>query len=120
MGFFLTFISVTGTLLALVLGALYLFFKHKFTHWSKRKLPFTPPSIPFGNLDFNVTLTESLHKIYKPHRLEPFFGFYMVFQPYVMINDPDLIKRILVQDFAYFPDHGNYVNEKDDPLQSKI
>lgn len=50
----------------------------------------------------------------------PFAGFYWFFKPAVFVLDPELIKLILVKDFAKFADRGLYHNEKDDPLSGQL
>ena len=37
-----------------------------------------------------------------------------------MVNDTELIKQILVKEFASFPDRGLYCNEKLDPLNNHL
>lgn len=119
MGLVVTLLTYLVALLAVTLGALYLFFKKKYSYWSERNIPHTTPRIPFGDLKFDRCISDlSLH-LYKENAQHRFFGFWFFHKPYLMINDPELIKKVLVQDFAYFPDHGTYVNEKDDPLASE-
>ena len=44
----------------------------------------------------------------------------MYHSPHLVINDPDLICRILVKDFAHFTDRGLYFNNEVDPLSSHL
>lgn len=41
-----------------------------------------------------------------------FPGVYLGFDPALVINDPDLIKQIMIQDFDHFVDRGIYKSEK--------
>jgi hypothetical protein len=38
----------------------------------------------------------------------------------LMINDPELIKHVLVSDFKHFHDRGFYYDEENDPLSGKM
>lgn len=114
-----TIVMALSTVLAIVLAAFYFFFKRQFSYWEKRKVPHVKPSIPFGNLRFDVILAEAFAQLYKQKSHERFFGFWMAHRPTLMVNDPELIKKILITDFNSFRDHGLYVNVKDDPLTSK-
>jgi cytochrome P450 family 6 len=44
----------------------------------------------------------------------------MFLQPILMINDPDLIKDVLIKNFSHFVDRGFYNNDKIDPLSGNI
>lgn len=41
-----------------------------------------------------------------------FLGVYLGFDPALVINDPELIKQIMIQDFEHFVDRGIYKSEK--------
>ena len=41
-------------------------------------------------------------------------------KPFLMINEPELIRQILIKDFNKFPDRGMYINEKIDPLTGHL
>lgn len=70
----------------------------------------------------NVTksIGEVFSDLYFKHKKNPYIGMWMMFRPALLVNDPELIKTIVVKDFASFQDRGFYVNEKDDPLSGKI
>lgn len=120
--------SLLLNLLALVLISslvitigLYLYFQKQFKYWSKRNVPHAKPSFPLGNLSgINKNPIGVIFKqIYDEGKDQRYYGFWQAHRPTLMINDPDLIKRILVGDFMNFSDHGVYFNEKDDPLSGK-
>lgn len=97
---------------------LYLYVKDKYKYWSKRNVPHAKPVFPVGNLiglkDYNINTV--FQRIYEEGRDHRFYGIWQFHRPALVINDPDLIKKIMVADFMSFHDHGNYYNEKDDPL----
>lgn len=44
----------------------------------------------------------------------------MLSNPILMVNDPELIRVVLVKEFARFRDRGLYFNDKVDPLTSNL
>lgn len=61
-----------------------------------------------------------MKRSYEKFKKYPFHGLYMFHNPVLMINDPELIKHVLVKDFIYFCDRGLYSNHKLDPLSAHI
>ncbi|KFB45126.1 AGAP008219-PA-like protein [Anopheles sinensis] len=51
---------------------------------------------------------------------ERLVGVYLFFRPAILIRDPHLAKRIMLNDFQYFHDRGVYCNEERDPLSSNL
>ena len=77
----------------------------------------------FGNLkETNQTkyIGEELGELYEESKHERCYGIWMLYRPALMINDPQLIKRVLVTDFHYFDDRGFYYDEENDPLSGKL
>lgn len=108
---------------AATLLLLYLYFAHVFSYWKKRNVPFLKP-LPFiGNFKdlmlMRVNIAMALKQIHDTTR-EPFIGVYAMNKPYLVINDPTLLKSVLVKDFNFFCDHIVTENERDDPVGSKI
>lgn len=101
---------------ALALIALYIYFQKKFKYWDKKKVPHAQPSFPLGNISTKECLTVVFKKLYDESKHERYYGIWMLHQPTVLVNDPDLIKQILISDFTSFHDRGTYYNDKDDPL----
>lgn len=51
---------------------------------------------------------------------EPVIGIFSLFQPQLIVRDPELIRNVLVKDFAHFSDRGVYVDEKNDPISAHL
>lgn len=96
-----------------ILTILFAYFKYSYGHWKSKGIPHEEPSIPYGNakgLGKTVHLshfTKKLYDKYKPTGAK-MCGFYMFDSPVAMILDLDLVKKILVKDFANFNDRGSY------------
>ena len=91
-------------LLICVASCLYLYYAYKFRFFSSRGIPGPSPVPFFGNI---------LDKFHKPwmqlaaQRVEEFGPLYGVFdgsKPKLVVKDPELIKKIMVQDFTHFTD----------------
>lgn len=54
-------------------------------------------------------------EMYWKFKDEPFFGFYKLWKPTLMIRDPDLVKEVMVNKFTCFDGNDYYVNPEVDP-----
>ena len=101
-------------LIALLL-ALYYFLKPP-NFWEKKKIPGPKPIPVFGNFFPTATGRKSvgdhITNLYEQYKHEPVFGLYFQTEHTLVINDPDLIKIVLIKDFSKFANRGLRVNEK--------
>lgn len=44
----------------------------------------------------------------------------MLYKPFLIVNDPDLIRNILTKEFTNFHDRGIFYNEEIDPLSGHL
>lgn len=109
----------------LAVFAFYLYVKHSQSYWEKQNVP-TPP--------FHFLLGHSLPRIQKTRSswelLDDYYrqfkgaadyvGLYFATEPALLVLDLDLVKRIIITDFAVFNSRGVYVNEKDDPISEHL
>ena len=103
---------VVLTILLGLLALPYLFLKKR---WGKlKKLGFPvilEPKFPFGSVTPIVTKSESqydvMYKVAQDTNWAPVVGVYMLHNPIVVIQDPDLAKAVLVKDFGSFHDRMN-------------
>ncbi|KAJ8672829.1 hypothetical protein QAD02_004089 [Eretmocerus hayati] len=96
-----------------------------FTHWKRMKVPHESPNLIFGNLNLDfllnkITVGGLVKQLYGTFKNEKLFGMYIFHNPILVINDPDLIKEVLVKDFQYFKDKGVYYNHEIDPISSNL
>ncbi|KAF5277580.1 hypothetical protein FQR65_LT15936 [Abscondita terminalis] len=85
-----------------VLAAVYYYFTKNFDYWRKKK---------------KKSIGTFLSDLYKKTDF-PCYGFYIFNRRFLLARDPDLIKRILMNDFDYFDDRTVAVNMKHDKLSS--
>uniref|UniRef100_A0AAR5Q4F4 Cytochrome P450 n=1 Tax=Dendroctonus ponderosae TaxID=77166 RepID=A0AAR5Q4F4_DENPD len=120
------FIIIIVILVLLILTAVIGFWKFTFTYWKKRKCNFLEPTIPFGNAQNFFLGKRGFGELFGDWYLEmkakgwDMGGAYFTRRPVFIPIDNQLIKRILVTDFAYFKNHGLYINEKIYPLSGHL
>lgn len=105
--------------LSAVLLLTFVLVKYLFSYWSRRGFPSIQPSIPLGCLGPVVKQKQSLGELIRDLHLEskePYVGVYFLHRPALLVRDPDLVKRILVTDFEYFPNRGVLYDEEMDPI----
>ncbi|KAJ8918367.1 hypothetical protein NQ315_008061 [Exocentrus adspersus] len=107
-------------LLATFTFLLYKYSTRNYDYFKKRNVYFVKP-IPFlGSmvpvLSMKTTIGEWLRDLYNSID-RPYFGIFVLDDPYIVIKSPDLIKHILVKDFSKFsdrnvlaPDHNEVVS----------
>ncbi len=97
-------------LLAALAAAFYFYMTKKFGQWRDMGIPHSKPSFPFGSpvawtvmkrkaAQFDVALD-----YYNENRAHRVYGDYFFRVPFVVVNDPEIIKAVMVKDFANFVD----------------
>lgn len=118
MGFY--FESVSSDIFAallLIAGGIYVYIRLVvFQYWQRRGVPTLDPCFPFGNFGpaalQTLSIGEVAQNIYNKST-DRFIGVYAITKPILIVRDPDLIRGILIRDFAHFVDRGIYINLKD-------
>lgn len=100
------------------------FIRQSFNIWERLDFPQIKPSLIIGNLKPVVTGQKSfgvtLFELYKQSRAKRFVGIYLFFRPALLVNDIELVKNILNNDFNHFHDRGVYNNVQHDPLSGGL
>lgn len=86
-----------------------------YNYWNKKGVAGPKPTFLFGNfwptMQGNESLGETCMNIYFQTRDIPHAGAYMLMRKIWVVNHPELIKTILVKDFAHFTDHSPMLSE---------
>lgn len=98
--------------------------RHRYGYW-KRKGVFSPgATFPGGHMGKalfgKIHLGFQLKNYYDKTKRHPFIGLFMLNRKAILVNDMDLIKKILVKDFNYFPNHGFGFSVEHDPLSKHL
>lgn len=112
-----------ATLLAFVvifISAVYFWIRKRFLFFEDNGILHEKPEFPFGNLKGAGSKYHIANKIRENYEKfkgkAPLFGMYFFINPNFVITDLELIKNVLIRDFAAFHNRGLYHNEVDDPL----
>ncbi|XP_017468126.1 PREDICTED: cytochrome P450 6a2-like [Rhagoletis zephyria] len=101
----------------------YLFWR-RMNYWRQRGIPHDEPSYLYGSfhrLTKAFGYSEILRSMYERFKYSgPFCGYYFFQRPAVMVLDMELVKNILIKDFANFSDRGLFHNKRDDPLTGHL
>ncbi|XP_036334366.1 probable cytochrome P450 6t3 [Rhagoletis pomonella] len=106
---------ITATLLQLWL-------LYRYRYWHRRKVPFLQPTMFLGNLKPLLLLRTSFgdyfHSLYAEPSLKsaPFFGFFILHTPALLIRDPQLIEQLLIKEFNSFPNRFEAAELQSDPM----
>lgn len=91
--------------------------------WEDRGFLSAQNNFPFGSLKGvgrKITTFENADRIYKRFKGKALVaGTYTFIKPSLMVLDLELVKNILIRDFAKFHDRGFYYNKEDDPASAK-
>lgn len=110
--------------IAIIIFLLYRYLASSFDFWKVRNVKGPKPNLLFGNIkDLMLqrkSMADFLLEVYKEFKDEPYVGVYFRSTPILLLQDPQLIKDILIKDFSNFPQRGTPVTEKVEPLSQHL
>nr|XP_026498167.1 cytochrome P450 6B5-like [Vanessa tameamea] len=97
---------------------------YDYDYWVNRGV-FSPPALPVvGHIGPVVAGKEQggicFKKIYDKYKDKKILGIHQFFRRTLVICDPELIKRVCVNDFMYFTDRGFFFDKELDPLAGSV
>ncbi|XP_031629073.1 probable cytochrome P450 6d5 [Contarinia nasturtii] len=112
------------SLIIVILTLVYLFLKRTYSYWDRNGFKsLSDASLLFGHFKAGLTQKESIGlffwRVYRT-TTEPFLGVYGIMRPILFVKDPQLVRTILIKDFAHFSDRGVHCNEDYDPLSAHL
>lgn len=118
--------SIDTVLLSItLLTLLFWLLKYRiYSYWERRGIKTIPDAkFMFGHFKqtflFKEFIGDAVTRLYNSTN-EPFVGIYNFFQPILLVRDPDLISKVLVKDFQYFPERGVHCNVDYDILSAHL
>ncbi|XP_017791301.1 PREDICTED: probable cytochrome P450 6a14 [Habropoda laboriosa] len=110
--------------LTVLLLLFYYYMVRPYEVWKKIGLPGPTPSLIFGNfypvLIGKTSIGDQMTKFYKQFKHLPIFGLYIRGHHVLAVNDPNVIKTVLIKDFSKFADRGIALNEVAEPLSQHL
>ncbi|XP_033212129.1 cytochrome P450 6k1-like isoform X2 [Belonocnema kinseyi] len=118
MGILTPYFGLDGLILILsAITAAYVYMTRNFNYWKKRGVVEVQPTAFIGNFGDCLFLRKSpgqfLKDIYDMGKNTPYVGLFVFDKPFLLLRDPQVIKRVLVKDFNYFNDRYVRVSEED-------
>lgn len=111
------------TILFVTVVTIYLFLKYIFSYWWRKGFAYIKPEIPLGNMGATVKGKTSFGlNIWDHYKASdsPFTGIYLFTTPSLLIRDPDLVRKILINNNQSFYDRGLRCNSECDILSENL
>lgn len=118
----LVFAAVTVFTIACLV---YWWSQRKYAYFQLQNIPHRRGKFPLGNIT-ELSASESnlaswVKEFYFEYRDQhPFAGFFMGFEPVLILTDLNIIKSVMITNFSSYTDHTFYMNERDDPLSATL
>merc|ERR1712172_383676 len=99
---------------ATLLGLGYWWLCGKWNYWKEQGIPGPTPSLPAGNfgaiMSMKVHVLDWFKDLYRQFPDQEVIGIYVMHQPAMVVQDPDMARKILVKDFNHFVDRDTEEN----------
>ncbi|KAL7737680.1 hypothetical protein ACLKA6_006080 [Drosophila palustris] len=111
-------------LLSVLLALLYKFSMAPYRSFKDRGIVHEPPKPFIGNLSLRVLFgrtpfIQMLIDNYQKFKEHKIYGFYNIREPFFVLHDTELIKKVFIQDFDHFTNHRSLIPEFSESLFSK-
>nr|AIW79993.1 cytochrome P450 CYP427A1 [Nilaparvata lugens] len=113
-----------GLLISFLITVAYVYCEWLYGYWKRKNVPHEKAtSIIYGSIRKIFKAEESqgifFKDIYDSFPGEPFVGFYEFQRPSLLLRDPEVVKKVLTENFNSFHKNGVYTNEKEDSFFSR-
>ena len=102
---------------------LHFYFSRYHQHWQNNNVPCAKNIWPIiGHappINFIRNFNNIITKIYKDHPNDSMVGFYNYRIPCLLLRDPELVKTVMITNFASFSDNDLVLKEDEEPLLAK-
>lgn len=107
-----------------VITVYYYFARRIYTYWDRRGFKTIPgTSYIFGHLKETFLsrefLGDAVARLYRSSS-EPFIGIYTLFRPILLVRDPEIVRSILIKDFAHFNERSVHCDKDTDSFSSTL
>lgn len=109
-------------ILCIVCVSIVYYCKQKYKYWQERAVPYVKPTLFFGSLLEFIFDSDNLRNYLKNANKifhGPYYGFFVFTKPFLVVKDLEIIRSIMITDFATFPNKLFFGDEKCDPIFGK-
>ncbi|XP_023948135.2 cytochrome P450 6B1 [Bicyclus anynana] len=97
---------------------------YDYDYWENRGV-YSPPALPIvGHIGPVVAGKEQggvcFQRLYNAYKEKRFFGIHQFYRRTLVVCEPELVRRMCVNDFAHFTDRGFFFDESLDPLAASV
>uniref|UniRef100_A0A0K8W2S8 Putative cytochrome P450 6t3 n=1 Tax=Bactrocera latifrons TaxID=174628 RepID=A0A0K8W2S8_BACLA len=113
---------ITIALIFVTMTLIQLWFQRRYSYWHRRKIPYLEPTPLLGNLKSLLLLRTSFGDYFRGLYEEPnfqsapFFGFFILHTPALLIREPQLIEQLLTKQFISFRNRYEAADLHSDPM----
>lgn len=110
---------------SLVVLIVYLINNYFFNYWKRHGFQqMDDPKFLFGNISdlflFRKSFSNCFIDLYEKFKHHKYIGCYFTYKPILFVNDPVIVKDILVSNFNSFTDRPRFVDEVRDPISTHL
>ncbi|XP_050547770.1 probable cytochrome P450 6a13 isoform X2 [Daktulosphaira vitifoliae] len=114
----------TNTIMFFLVVLFYYFCNSTFNYWRKRNVPFAKPVTLFGSyfdlMRGRENTTHLFLRLYEECIGQKYYGMFQMRTPTLLVRSPELITRVLINDFQHFTDRGFSVDINATPLANNL
>lgn len=115
---YFNFIQTILAVLVLGVSLFYLYLRRSYAYWKNRGVPYEQPQILLGNLSFVMrkSVWEYFLGLRQKYSTNDYVGIFLGWKPTLVVQTPELARRILTKDFDYFQNRFIRSSYSTDPL----
>nr|DAB41794.1 TPA_inf: cytochrome P450 CYP332A39 [Operophtera brumata] len=116
----LNFIQTLLVLIVIGVSLFYLYLRRNYAYWKNRGVPYEEPNILLGNLSFIMrkSVWEYFLELRQKYSTKDYIGIFLGWKPTLVVQTPELARKILTKDFDYFQNRLIRSSYSSDPLGS--
>nr|XP_036230764.1 probable cytochrome P450 6t3 isoform X2 [Bactrocera oleae] len=113
---------ITIVLIFITITLIQFWLQRRYSYWHRLKIPYLEPTPFLGNLKSLLLLRTSFGDYFRglyeasTFQSAPFFGFYILQTPALLIREPQLIEQLLTKQFINFPNRYEAADLHSDPM----
>ncbi|KOB74091.1 Uncharacterized protein OBRU01_04023 [Operophtera brumata] len=114
----LNFIQTLLVFIVIGVSLFYMYLRRNYAYWKNRGVPYEEPNILLGNLSFIMrkSVWEYFLELRQKYSTKDYIGIFLGWKPTLVVQTPELARKILTKDFDYFQNRLIRSSYSSDPL----